>query len=168
MEPQIEFVGVDTLVLYRKVYWHMSLRSRLINLAIFGAATLWAAVKYGETGGFSYLILAILYVLLAIWSQLRPLRVAKKVYKSRAKYNDGVMLPTTVRFGDRIVFQDQNNSATADYEKIKKIRFVKEGFMMDMQENMFYFSAIDQFTKGSMEELKQFLRQKRPDLKIPE
>ena len=166
MEYQIEFVGVDTLALYRKVYWHMSLRSRLINLALFGAAFLWATVKYRGTGSSLYLILAVLYVLMGAWFQLGPWYAAKKAYESCTKYNDGVMLPTTVRFGDRIVFQDSNNSITADYDKIKKIHFMKEGMVMDMQENRLHFSAIDRFTKGSMEELKELLHDKRPDLKI--
>ena len=168
MEHKIEFVGVDTLSLYRKVYWHMSLRNRLINLAIFAAATLWALTSYFEEGRTSRLVLAILYVFLAVWYQLRPLRTAKKAFESNLKFNDGDVPPTTVCFGDEIVFRDKNNSSVVSYGKIKKIHFVKEGLLMDMEENKVYFSAIDYFTKGSMEELKQFLREKRPDLKIPE
>ena len=168
MEHQIEFVGVDTMALYRRVYWHMSRRNRLINLAILGAATLWTAVLYGNTGRSTYLYLAIFYALMAAWYYLRPLRMAKKAYESYVKYNDGIMPLTTVCFGDQIVFQGQGGSSAANYDKIKKIHFVKEGLMMDMQEKRIHFSAIDQFTKGSMQELKQFLRQKRPDLKIPD
>ena len=166
MEYEIEFVGVDTLALYRKVYWHMSLRNRLINLVLFGAAFLWATARYSETGWWIYSILAILYVLMGAWYQFRPWHVAKKAYQSHAKYNNGVILPTTVRFGERIVFQDTNNSTSADYDKIKKIHFIKEGIVMDMRENRLHFSAIDLFTKGSMEELKELLHDKRPDLKI--
>ena len=39
---------------------------------------------------------------------------------------------------------------------------------LGIQKNMMLFVAIDSFTKGTFSEFKQFLREKRPDLKIPE
>ena len=166
MEHKIEFVGVDTPALYRKVYWHMSKRGRSVNLVIFAAAILWAAVMYSKTARTSYLTLAVIYALLALWYQLRPLRAAKRAYENCVKYNDGVIPPTTVRFGDHITFLDHSHSTEVGYHKIKKIHILKEGLVMDMQENRVHFSAIDRFTEGSMQELKQFLREKRPDLRI--
>ena len=55
-----------------------------------------------------------------------------------------------------------------DYKQILNAVFMDDHLVLCIQKNMMLFVAYDGFTKGTFSEFKQFLREKRPDLKIPE
>ena len=48
------------------------------------------------------------------------------------------------------------------------VDFFADHVVLGVHKNMMLFIAVDGFTKGTFSEFKQFLREKRPDLKIPE
>ena len=84
------------------------------------------------------------------------------------KQNDGVQPETIVTFGDIIEMHEGMVHLTIEYRKIKKVIRLKYSYMLMLGKRNGVMLAPDSFTKGTFEEFKQFLREKRPDLVIPE
>lgn len=74
----------------------------------------------------------------------------------------------TYRFGDTIQVICDDKTMELTYKQITMVDFFADHVVLGIQKNMMLFIAIDSFTKGNFSEFKQFLRAKRPDLKIPE
>ena len=74
----------------------------------------------------------------------------------------------TYRFADTIQVICGENTMEFQYKQIMGIEFMTDHVMLNIPRKMMLFVAYDGFTKGTFEEFKQFLRYKRPDLKIPE
>ena len=84
------------------------------------------------------------------------------------KQNDGMQPETIVTFGDIIEMHEGMVHLTIEYRKIKKVIRLKYSYMLMLGKRNGVMLAPDSFTKGTFEEFKQFLREKRPDLVIPE
>ena len=74
----------------------------------------------------------------------------------------------TCRFGDTIQVICGDKTMELSYKKITNAVLFADHMVLGIQKNMMLFVAVDGFTKGTFSEFKQFLRTKRPDLKIPE
>lgn len=97
-----------------------------------------------------------------------PYRFLKKNQKRVMEFYDGEIPPTYIRFGDKILVEDKDSTFTLEYHKIDKVISLKHGYYLRYAKKSMIAVSPDGFAKGTFEEFKQFLRQKRPDLKIPE
>ena len=70
---------------------------------------------------------------------------------------------------EQIVSYTPGNVSTYDYDQIEKIYSLKSSYTLIFAKNSgTLILSREGFTKGTFSEFKQFLRYKRPDLKIPE
>jgi len=92
------------------------------------------------------------------WSNLR----------STKKMNDGIMPETKVVVGDTIEMFEGNVHVTIEYRKIVKVVRLKHSYVLMLGKRNGLLLNPEAFTVGTFAEFKQFLREKRPDLKIPE
>ena len=74
----------------------------------------------------------------------------------------------TYQFGDTIRVMCDGRTMELPYKQITTVELFADHVVLGVHKNMMLFIAIDGFTKGTFSEFKQFLRTKRPDLKIPE
>ncbi len=135
--------------------------------------------------GVVYVIMMIIYLFLALgdpvfWIMVivsaglvvyqfsLPYRLIKKHTKKSLKYYDGKLPTTYTRFGDKIVVEDIDSVKTIEYHKIDKVTALKHGYYLHYGQTAALAIDPKGFTKGTFTEFKQFLRTKRPDLKIPE
>lgn len=84
------------------------------------------------------------------------------------KQNDGVMPECVVTFGDTIEIREGMVHLTVEYRKIQKVVRLKHSYVLKNGKRNGILLAIDGFTKGTFADFKQFLKEKRPDLQIPE
>ena len=73
-----------------------------------------------------------------------------------------------VNFGDAIEVRQGNIRVTWEYSEIARVERLKYSLELIKNKRMAIMVAPDGFTKGTFSEFKQFLREKRPDLKIPD
>ena len=90
------------------------------------------------------------------------------ILRNVKKQNDGVMPETVVTFGDTIQMHEGMVHLTIEYRKIQKIVRLKHSYVLMNGKRTGVILDPNGFTNGTFEEFKQFLREKRPDLKIPE
>ena len=74
----------------------------------------------------------------------------------------------TYQFGDTIRVVCNDKTMELPYKEITTVDIYSDHMVLGIHKNMMLFVAVDGFTKGTFSEFKQFLREKRPDLKIPE
>ena len=84
------------------------------------------------------------------------------------KQNDGVLPETVVTFADTIEMREGMVHLTIEFRKIEKIVRLKNSYVLMNGKRTGIILDPDGFTKGTFEDFKQFLREKRPDLEIPE
>ena len=97
-----------------------------------------------------------------------PQLYAHSVMKNTKKQNDGVVPEVIVTFGETVKLHEGMVDVTVEYRKIQKVVRLKHSYMLMIGRRNGLMLNPDGFTKGSFEAFKQFLREKRPDLKIPE
>ena len=109
---------------------------------------------------FMALVFGSLYFLphLFAWSTLRNAK----------KQNDGVLPETVIAFGETIEMHEGMVHLTIEYRKIVRVVRLKHSYMLMLGKHNGVIIDPNGFTKGSFEEFKGFLREKRPDLTIPE
>ena len=105
----------------------------------------------------------------AVLSLAMPSVAAQRNLRALRRRNLGQPVVAVKQFGDRIVSTCAGSVDTLDYCNIKKVCSLKTCYVICFEHNMaLLIISRDGFTKGTFEEFKQFLREKRPDLKIPE
>ena len=92
------------------------------------------------------------------WQNLRRIK----------KQNDGVAPETVVTVGDTIEMREGMVHYTIEYRKLKKVICLKHSYALMTGKRNGLILNPNCFTKGTFAEFKQFLREKRPDLNIPE
>ena len=95
---------------------------------------------------------------LLAWSSLRNSR----------KQNDGVTPETVITAGDQIEMQEGMVHYTIAYHKIHRVVRLKHSYVLMLGKRNGLMLDPNGFTKGTFAQFKQFLREKRPDLIIPE
>lgn len=73
-----------------------------------------------------------------------------------------------IAFGDRIEVWQGNIRMTWEYGEINEVFRLKYTYELKKNKHMALFVDPNGFTKGTFSEFKQFLREKYPDLTIPE
>lgn len=144
-------------VLYRRIlFWgvvSLALMARYIYLALSDA--------YWWLGTVVCAGLAVHYF---SW----PYRLERKQFKRALDYYDGQIPASCIRFGDQIFVEDSDSTFNLEYRKIEKVIVLKHGLFLRYAQKSYLCVDPQGFTKGTLAEFKQFLRQKRPDLKIPD
>lgn len=105
---------------------------------------------------------------LAVHQLLRPYFKEKKRFKEYLAFYGGETSPARVCFGDIIRIEDHSAVMHMDYGQIRQVISLKYGLFLRYQENAYMAIDPDCFTRGTFPEFKQFLREKRPDLNIPD
>ena len=115
----------------------------------------------------SRILLVILGVAMLMVSFL-PQFYAWSAVTNGKKQNDGIVPEVIITFGETIKLHEGWVDVTVEYRKIQKVVRLKHSYMLMLGKRNGLMLRPDSFTKGTFEEFKQFLREKRPDLKIPE
>ena len=108
------------------------------------------------------------FLLVLTLLQLMPQFYAWSSIQNTKKQNDGVQPQTSIIFGDTIELHEGMVHITVEYRKILRVLHLKHSYMLMIGKRNGIMLDPNGFTKGTFSEFKQFLREKRPDLKIPE
>jgi hypothetical protein len=111
------------------------------------------------------------FVLIAVVSAIMlfmPDWISWNILRNAKKNNDGVLPETVVTFGETIELHEGMVHLTIEYRKIQRIVHLKNSYVLMNGKRTGIILDPNGFTKGTFSEFKQFLRTKRPDLKIPE
>ena len=87
--------------------------------------------------------------------------------RNAKKQNDGVLPETVITFGDIIEIHEGMMHVTVEYRKIVRVVQLKHSYVLMIGKRNGVILDPNGFTKGTFEEFKQFLRQVRPDLNLP-
>ena len=166
MEPRVEIKGRETqgvfIQLHQSVFWFLP----LMTTAIFVLAGLRVWLEGYDV--VVKIITTVLYVIFAGLFMQVPKWMAKRAYKAKLKYYGGTMPEDLCQFGDEILLQDVDATQRIPYDKIKRIRFLKDCIAITLSDRRTIGLPNREFTKGSMAELKALFREQCPHLKIPE
>ena len=88
--------------------------------------------------------------------------------RSTKKQNDGVLPETVITFGDTIELHEGMVHITVEYRKIVRVVQLKHSYVLMLGKRNGVMLELNGFTKGTFEEFKQFLREKCPEVTIPE
>ena len=84
------------------------------------------------------------------------------------KKNGGELPEAVVTVSDQIVYQSGSEKTVYDFADLTNAVRLKYCYKLRFTERRSLLIDPNSFTKGTFEEFKQFLREKRPDLVIPE
>ena len=99
---------------------------------------------------------------------LFPHYYAWSAMRNTKRLNDGVIPSVTIRFGDTIEMEEGVTRLTVHYHNISRVVRLKHSYVLMTSRRTGVMLREDGFTKGTFSKFKQFLREKHPDLKIPE
>lgn len=114
------------------------------------------------------IIMFLVCVTLAISFFTASKRLAKNKIRLMKQHYDGFLPLATICFGERILCKDQDHTSYYDYAKIKNVYSLKHSYALLFETKEAVFLSRNDFTKGTFEEFKAFLQEKRPDLNIPQ
>ena len=89
------------------------------------------------------------------------------LYRAKKQY-EGIVPETVVTFADMIQMSEGMVQITVEYRKIVRVERWKHSYMLMTGKRNGIMLDPNGFTQGTFEEFKQFLREKRPDLTIPD
>lgn len=110
------------------------------------------------------ILVGVLYTVTAVLPYLHAMLTLNGVKKQ----NDGVMPETVVTFGDTIQIFEGMVHLTIEYHKVIRVVRLKHSYCLMTSKSTAVLLREDAFTKGTFEGFKQFLREKYPQMKIPE
>ncbi len=84
------------------------------------------------------------------------------------KRNGGKMPEAVITFADRIICRENERQTEYSYADLTGVLHLKYSYKLRFSERRTVLVDPNSFTKGTFEEFKQFLREVRPDLVIPE
>jgi hypothetical protein len=82
--------------------------------------------------------------------------------------NDGVFPETVITFGDAIELREGMIHLTVEYRKITRVIRLKHSYVLMLGKRNGVIIDPNGFSRGDFPSFKAFLREKLPDLKIPE
>lgn len=98
-----------------------------------------------------------------------PWYISWKALRASKRSNDGVMPETKVTVKEDSIDMDEGFvHLCLEYRKFCRVVHLKHSYVLMMSRRSGLMIDPDGFTKGTFAEFKQFLREKRPDLNIPE
>ena len=169
MEPlfQVEFYSSHKMI--REFYRKCGFGPRPATLIVFWSAFVLLALYCWANGIPLTQNLQIMVLVLALAAMsFFPEFMAWAGTRSTKKQNDGVLPKTILAFSDTIQMEEGMVHLTIEYRKIVKVIHLKHSYVLMIGKQNGVILDPNGFTKGTFEEFKQFLREKRPDLTIPE
>ena len=109
-----------------------------------------------------------IFFLFVVYFWLFPAIRARKAIKQNKKFHNGVIPQNVFTFGEQITAQTVNASRTWEYYQLTNVYSLRHSYVLRFADKSMAILDRDGFTIGDFAEFKQFLRYKRPDLKIPE
>ena len=97
-----------------------------------------------------------------------PWYIAWNVQRSSRRNNDGVMPETRITVGETIEMDEGMIRISLEYRKLHRVVHLKHSYVLMLSRRSGIMIDPNGFTKGTFAEFRQFLREKRPDLEIPE
>ena len=168
MEYQFEILGRDSLQMHRDVYSIVfKPYVKIFTIAFLVCAACYALLGWAEQDG-PRIMTACLCCLYALLAGQIPRMAAKHSWKERMKYYGGETPESTARFGESLVVEDVDSSRSIPYEKITKIHYIQDAIVIFLGKQQAVAVPYQTFVKGSLPELKAFLRKKCPNTKISE
>ena len=174
MEPKFELRYHSTLSVLVEFYRKIGMPFWLPMMILSGAYFLYnaaASIMFWifDALSFSEMILPVLppAILFAVIAFL-PQWAAWNVMRQTKAQNGGVEPETVVTVGNTIEISAGITRSTIDFHRIIKVRRLKYSYVLLITKRSGVLLRPDCFTKGTFEEFKQYLRQKRPDLVIPD
>lgn len=110
----------------------------------------------------------VLFFLFVVYFWLLPAIRARKALKRERAFYNGTIPPQVYTFGEQIIGQNVNSSRTWEYYQMTKVFSLRHSYVLHFADKSIVILDRNGFTIGDFAEFKQFLRYKRPDLKIPE
>ncbi len=168
MEPtmEIRFTAEKKMLLefYRKVSGIRlpSLILTLVLILVLNAIATWVGIQDYVNGflGFICCVSIILYIMpfFLVWTNLCQ----------TIKQNDGQLPQCIITVDDTIELHEGMMHITIEYRKIQKILHLKHSYVLMLGKRNGVIIDPNGFTKGTFAEFKQLLREKCPNLLIPE
>ncbi len=118
--------------------------------------------------GYIGLLLPVICFCFTVYFALVPYLQVRKNRRRKLKFYNGTIPVNVVRFGENILIENTDSSRTWEYYHLVKVHSFKYSYCLRFADKTVLLLGRNEFTKGTFEEFKQFLRTKRPDLKIPE
>ena len=103
-------------------------------------------------------------VLFFLWRL--PGSTAKSILAELIRQNGGQNPECVALFGD-LILSNMGDQEGYDYSRIRKVVSLKHSYVIYIDKRISIPVTRDGFTKGDFESFKAFLKEKRPDLKIP-
>ena len=135
-------------------------------LAMGAGGTLISAIVGGTLKTSSLVSMACGVVLLVFLWRL-PGSTARSIMKEVIKQNNGEVPECVALFGD-VILSNMGEQEGYSYERIRKVAALKHSYVIYIDKRVSIPVTREGFVKGDFASFKAFLREKRPDLKIPE
>ena len=97
-----------------------------------------------------------------------PKIIAWLSVKKHKRVYGGELTETVARFGEKIETNNRKGEEALSYSQIVAVYCLPDCFAIEFTPKLVLLLDCNRFTGGSFAEFKQFLREKRPDLVIPE
>ena len=167
-ENHAELTEARIVETVNSIKWLAFLRWMMVVLLGVATVVLIVVMIGAEKIDASIIMPLILAPLSSVVLAILPQLCAKLEMRVIRKKHGGVVPASITWFGKEISTNDGDGRQYAAYSQITAIRMFHDYFAIFLDHFTILILSYDGFTQGSFQEFKQFLRQKRPDLKIPE
>lgn len=167
MDYSIEIVGKDTLQMYRQLYRVAMKTMRRILTPVLCFMVLGYLLLALDTKGREDISMLCASAAMLLVFVFMPRWMGYLAFRKKLKYYNGNLPDNVIQFGQQIRLQDVDSSHVIPYDKIKKITFTEECIVLHLQDGRSFGLPKGPFTKGSLPELLQLLREKCPKTKLP-
>lgn len=167
MDIMIENVFVDTEDLLLEVTAVALKRKMRICLAIM-VACMALFVVLAIVLHYPMLYLPVIICIFMGYKFLKmPEQAAYSNYDNKMAEFDQQIPETTVRFGDRVYVEFNEEEVDFIYEEITQVKVLKSCIVFEGRDRTWYYTPFNTFTIGSAQELLALLEERCPHLRIP-
>ena len=166
MDFYFENTGKSDLRAWTEMRYRIGMKRTWIWIGIYtvlGTVCLYNRMRWN----ISFLSPLLLYAY-AIYLLVMPYYRISKGLKKQAEFYGGELPVNTARFGEMIQMGNTRESMSWEYAHLVAVYSWKYSYALRFSNDLVLILDRSNFTKGTFEEFKEFLRQKRPDLEIPE
>ena len=153
--------------IYAEIIWNLSKINKVLAIVFAAISVEFTGAAIFAPDFFSIFMLRFCVAMSVDYFTAHK-RYARRKIKLLKQLYDGELPQVTIRFGARIYGEDRNNTSYFDYAKIKKVYSLKHSYVLLFEARQWVYISRNDFTKGTFEEFKAFLQEKRPDLTIPQ
>ena len=167
MDTIIENVYVDSEELLLEVTAVALKRKVMICIGIMAACLVLFIVLGIVLENAMLFLVAAICVVMAVMFVRMPKNAAFNNYDSKMAAFEDQIPETTVRFGERITVEFNEEEVDFIYEEIKQVKILKTCIIFEGRDRTWYYTPFNTFTIGSAPELLALLEERCPHLRIP-